>query len=60
MTSKSQKNEFVGKQQVVTVKLQPAELGAIDAWRQQQDNKPSRADALVQLAAKALTNKGAH
>ena len=61
MASKSNRSdEFVSKRQAVTVELQPDQLSAVDAWRERQDDKPNRADALVQLAAKALSSKGAH
>lgn len=49
-----------GPWKTVTVKLQPDQLSAVDAWREQQPDNPSRAEAIVRLAAKALTTAGAH
>jgi len=44
----------------VTVSLQPDQPSALDGWRRQQAKVPSRAAALIILAARALTAKGAH
>ena len=61
MSSQTPKvSEFSGPVMSVTVSLQADQLNALDGWRSQQPNKPSRAAALIILAAKALTTEGAH
>ena len=43
-----------GKGVPVLVRLQPAELDQVDAWRQQQDGEPSRPEAIRRLVRKGL------
>ena len=38
----------------VQVRLRPAELSQVDAWRQQQDGEPSRPEAIRRLVRKGL------
>lgn len=40
--------------------MQIDQLSALDGWRNQQPDKPSRAEAMRRLVAKALTTAGAH
>jgi len=43
-----------GKGTPVQVRLQPDQLGKVDAWREAQDDKPSRPEAIRRLVEKAL------
>jgi hypothetical protein len=42
----------------VLVRLQPEQLQEIDAWRREQDNLPSRAEAIRRLAAGRFAKRG--
>lgn len=39
---------------LVGTRLQPEELDALDAWREQQPDKPSRPEAMRRLMMEAL------
>ncbi len=39
---------------LVGVRLQPSELGALDSWRKQQEDLPTRPEAVRRLLASAL------
>lgn len=43
---------------LVGVRLPPAELGVIDEWRRQQDNRPGRPEAIRRLVEIGLKAKG--
>tara|TARA_R110000787_G_scaffold83794_1_gene180059 strand:+ start:1090 stop:1275 length:186 start_codon:yes stop_codon:yes gene_type:complete len=43
-----------GKGTLVGVRLQPDQLGKLDAWREGQDDKPTRPEAIRRLVEKAL------
>jgi hypothetical protein len=43
-----------GRGEGVMVRLQPEGLGAVDAWRRAQDDKPSRPEAIRRLVAIAV------
>lgn len=43
-----------GKGTLIGVRLQPDQLGKVDAWRQDQDDKPSRPEAIRRLVEKSL------
>jgi len=38
----------------VMVRLQPEQLAKVDQWRERQDDKPSRPEAIRRLVASAL------
>jgi hypothetical protein len=52
MKNPEQKPSAIGTP--VLVRLQPDQLKAIDAWRRDQENMPSRAEAIRRLAARDL------
>jgi hypothetical protein len=54
------RSNFTVKRTRVSVGLVPALLDSVDGWRAQQEDKPSRSEAIAQLVAKALTTEGAH
>lgn len=39
---------------LVGVRLQPDQLAKVDDWRERQDDKPTRPEAIRRLVAKAL------
>jgi hypothetical protein len=43
-----------GKGTPIQVRLQPDQLGKVDAWREAQDDKPTRPEAIRRLVEKAL------
>lgn len=44
--------------QIVGTRLQPDQLTLLDAWREQQPDRPSRPEALRRLMMKALGKHG--
>jgi len=54
ITKKTRGRPRTGKGDLVGVRLQPAELSQVDAWRQQQDGEPSRPEAIRRLVRKGL------
>jgi len=53
-TTKSRGRPATGKGTPVQVRLQPDQLAKVDAWRDAQDDKPSRPEAIRRLVDKAL------
>lgn len=43
-----------GQGMPVMVRLQPEQLAKVDQWRERQDDKPSRPEAIRRLVASAL------
>lgn len=43
-----------GKGTLIGVRLQPDQLGKVDAWREAQNDKPTRPEAIRRLVERAL------
>ncbi len=43
-----------GKGTLIGVRLQPEQLAAVDAWRERQDDKPTRPEAIRRLVERAM------
>lgn len=54
MLAKKLGRPATGRGQTVGVRLHPDQLGKLDAWREAQDDKPTRPEAVRRLLAKAI------
>jgi hypothetical protein len=52
--------DFKTKRTRVVAELPPALLSSLDGWRDNQEDKPTRAEAVEILLGKAISTEGAH
>jgi hypothetical protein len=53
-TQKRRGPKPTGKGVMVGVRLQPQDLAKLDAWRERQDDRPTRPEAIRRILEKAL------